>query len=107
MLRDRHPPVAEGASDPRPAGVSVIPPVWEPSIYWDPDLAGTTWEMFVDDHKELWPELTTAFELSRSGLYELAGPIVAKVHKERRSVRRDRKIMRRVARWRASRWHKE
>jgi soluble lytic murein transglycosylase-like protein len=79
-----------------------VPPTWELSSYWNPQVANAVWQRFVKDHQVLWPDLPVAFELSQVGLYELAGPILAQVHQEVRSLKRSRSKRVRVARWRAA-----
>ena len=84
----------------------VVPPTWEVSSHWNPALAFDVWEGFVGRHEEIWPELPVAFELSQVGLYELAGPILAVIHKEVRALRRNRWMRARVTRWRAAGVHR-
>jgi len=79
-----------------------VPPTWEPSSLWDPQEAAELWSQFAEEHEELWPELPVAYELSVVGLYELAGPILAQIHKEVRDLRRNKRARARVSRWRAA-----
>jgi len=78
-----------------------VPPIWQESTHWDPEEARGVWEHFATDHRDLWPDLPVAFELSQVGLFELAGPIVAGVFKEIRQTGSRRKQRARIARYRA------
>lgn len=79
-----------------------VPPTWEPSSRWSPELARGKWWRFSQDHQEIWPELPIAFELSQAGLYELAGPVLAQVYSEVRDLRKDKAARAEVVKWRAS-----
>ena len=81
---------------------SLVPPTWQPSPWWDPVVGLTLWTRFVEENSEHWPELPTALELSRIGLGEQAGPILAAVYQEVRDVSRSSRKKRAVSRWRAA-----
>jgi soluble lytic murein transglycosylase-like protein len=75
-----------------------IPPTWEESARWDRASAWGVWKSFAKDHGEAWPELPVAYELSRVGLGEIAGPMVSEVHKQIVEYRRSRSARRDAAR---------
>ena len=79
-----------------------IPPTWRSNERWDRAKAWGSWEDFAEDHAEAWPELPVAYELSRVGLGEIAGPMVAAVHEQIRKYRRSKSVRRQVARWKSS-----
>ena len=81
---------------------SQVPPTWQESAWWDPEVGLELWTRFAEDNAEHWPELPTALELSRIGLGEQAGPILAAVYGEVRDVSRSSRKKRRVSRWRAA-----
>lgn len=83
------------------AGALRIPPVWERGEHYDPERGRELWEDFSEVNAEHWPALPMAYELSRCGLGELAGPILAQVYEEVRDVRRSSRRRSRVARWRS------
>ena len=60
------------------------------------------WRDFVRANEPHWGGLATAYELSRVGLGELAGPLLSEIYNEVRKVRRKRSIKRKVSRWKAS-----
>lgn len=79
-----------------------IPPTWRSNERWDRARAWGEWEEFAEGHGEVWPELPIAYELSRVGLGEIAGPMVAAVHEQISKYRRSRSVRREVARWTSS-----
>ena len=88
---------------PRPAfDPLVIPPTWALSDYWNPEEGRELWEEFTEEYQEMWPDLPVAYELSRCGLGELAGPMLAAVYEEVRDVVRSKSRRARVRRWRSS-----
>ncbi len=91
----------EGAG-PDPFDPLVIPPTWAVSDYWNPEEGRELWEEFSQDYEEMWPDLPVAYELSRCGLGELAGPMLAAVYEEVRDVVRSRSRKAQVRRWKAS-----
>jgi len=80
---------------------SRVPPTWSPSPHLDLGAADRIWRRFVEEHEQHWPQLPTAYELSRIGLGELAGPLLSQVYQEVRDVRRNRRKRNRVAAWRS------
>jgi soluble lytic murein transglycosylase-like protein/tetratricopeptide (TPR) repeat protein len=98
------PAIARDRAAPAPSEVAAltIPATWAESEYWNPEEGRELWEEFAEDHEELWPELPAAYELSRCGLGEIAGPILGQIYEEVRDVRRSRRIRSRVSRWRSS-----
>ena len=80
----------------------LIPPTWALSDYWNPEEGRELWEEFAQEYEEMWPELPVAYELSRCGLGELAGPMLAAVYEEVRDVVRSKSRRARVRRWRSS-----
>jgi len=96
-----------GATPDHPAAplaaiVSRPPSTWTASALWDPDRGWDLWADFVEHHAEHWPELPAAYELSRIGLGELAGPLLSQVYHEVRDTRRKSSVRRKVRRWKAS-----
>jgi len=79
-----------------------IPPTWQPNSRWDRASSWGTWRSFATDHGEVWPELAVAYELSRVGLGEIAGPMVSEVHKQIIDFRRRKSVRRDVAKWKAA-----
>ena len=79
-----------------------VPPTWEASSRWAPEIARNRWREFAADNQDLWPELPVAYELSQVGLYELAGPILAEVYAEVRDLRKNKRKQAWVGRWRSS-----
>ena len=45
-----------------------VPPTWEASSRWAPEIARGRWREFAEDNQDLWPELPIAYELSQVGL---------------------------------------
>ncbi len=82
-------------------GALTVPPVWERGEHYDPERGRKLWADFSETNAEHWPQLPMAYELSRCGLGELAGPILARVYEEVRDVRRSSRRRSRVARWRS------
>ncbi len=82
---------------------SSAPSTWSPSTLWNPESGWEQWINFVSNNQEHWPGLPAAYELSRIGLGELAGPLLSEVYNEVRRVRRKSSIKRKVRRWKASR----
>jgi len=78
------------------------PSTWTASTLWDPKRGWQLWTDFVAGHQEHWPELPSAYELSRIGLGELAGPLLSQVYREVRDTRRKRSVRRKVRRWKSS-----
>lgn len=94
--------------EPKPTGASmeaaalVVPSTWTESAYWNREQGLEIWEEFSQTHAAHWPELPMAYELSRCGLGELAGPLLARVYEEVRDVTRSSRRRGRVRRWQAS-----
>ncbi len=78
------------------------PPTWQASSLWDGAQGKQLWRDFVRANEPHWGGLATAYELSRVGLGELAGPLLSEIYNEVRKVRRKRSIKRKVSRWKAS-----
>jgi len=78
------------------------PSTWTSSTLWNPEDGWELWNQFVLNNQEYWPGLPAAYELSRVGLGELAGPLLSQVYNEVRKVRRKSSIKRKVRRWKAS-----
>ncbi|MCP4870958.1 MAG: transglycosylase SLT domain-containing protein [Proteobacteria bacterium] len=99
---------AEADVEPTPTGQSmaaaalVVPSTWTESDYWDRGKGVEIWEDFAEENAVHWPELPMAYELSRCGLGELAGPLLARVYEEVRDVTRSSRRRGRVRRWQAS-----
>lgn len=79
-----------------------IPPTWQSNDRWDRQKAWGTWKDFANKHAEAWPDLPVAYELSRVGLGEIAGPMVSDVHKQITKYRRSRSVRREAARYKSS-----
>jgi soluble lytic murein transglycosylase-like protein/tetratricopeptide (TPR) repeat protein len=79
------------------------PATWTASTLWNPERGWQLWTDFVAGHQVHWPELPAAYELSRIGLGELAGPLLSQVYREVRDTRRKRSVRRKVRRWKSSR----
>ncbi len=95
-------PVLRGPPPPAVAERSlVVPPTWEESTWWEPVAGGRLWTRFVEENSTHWPALPTALELSRIGLGEQAGPLLAAVYSEVRDVSRSSRKKRAVRKWKA------
>ncbi len=81
---------------------TIPPSTWIPSPWWQPDDGHRLWKQFVDEQSPHWPQLEEAYELSRIGLGDLAGPLLAAIYKEVRELRRSRSKKRKVQRYRSS-----
>jgi len=93
-------PVAESVAV--PFDPSAIPTTWRASPYWNEEKGEKLWKTFAETNAHLWEDLPRAYELSRIGLGEQAGALLADVFAEAKKVRRSKKIRRRVARWKAA-----
>jgi len=100
----QRPPSLAGTTPPSLKAVVAAraPNTWSPSSLWSPESGWEQWLNFVSNNQQHWPGLPTAYELSRIGLGELAGPLLSEVYNEVRKVRRKRSIKRKVRRWKAS-----
>ncbi|MCO4772342.1 MAG: lytic transglycosylase domain-containing protein, partial [Deltaproteobacteria bacterium] len=79
-----------------------IPPTWEANARWDRESAWGRWKDLSKDFGEAWPDLPVAYELSRVGLGEIAGPMVNAIYIEIGKYRRSKRVRRDVAKWKAS-----
>lgn len=76
-----------------------IPTTWQENQRWSRDASLATWKEFAEDHSEAWPDLAVAYELSRIGLGEFAGPMVAAIYDDIRAYRRSSRVRREAAAW--------
>jgi soluble lytic murein transglycosylase-like protein/tetratricopeptide (TPR) repeat protein len=79
-----------------------VPPTWQESAWWEPEVGQRLWRRFAEENADHWPELPAALELSRIGLGEQAGPLLAAVYTEVRDVSRSSSKKRAVKRWKAA-----
>jgi len=79
-----------------------IPPTWQSNERWDRRRAWSAWKDFAAEYAEAWPDLPIAYELSRVGLGEIAGPLVSDVHKEITKYRRSRSVRREAAKYKSN-----